>query len=960
MNLLGNWDGLPPLAGSTTTELVFAGSTNLGSAASPLLQNLANPFVINRLTFASGVGNVYLGGSDFRFGGTAAAITQHSSSAVSITNTLRGSASGLVTLNLAGDGSGLVTMSGVIQTGNGSRDYAVVKSGSSTFALTGANTYGGGTTIDGGRLIVNNSASLGTGGLRINNGTLQVTATYSAGQAITLGDANSTFDIDAGQTFTTTGFITSSGALNKVGNGTMVIAGGTDYSGGTNVAGGELRLGAADRLLDTGSVTISGGTLNLATFSDTVGTITLQGGSITGTGTLTGSSYALQSGNISTILAGTAGMTKSTAGTVTISGANTYSGGSTINSGTVVVNNAASLGASTGGLALNAGTWQIATGFTTTRAVTLGSAGSTISVDSGQLLTISSPITGSGTLNKTGSGSLVLSAANTYTGGTSVQAGTLRLATSHRLHDSSALTVSGGTFDLQTYSDTVGAVTLINGSIAGTGTLTSSSGGFTLQNGTVSASLGGTGAVTKTTSGTVTLSRSNSYTGATLANAGLLSVSANGALGTVGSGTTVASGAALRLDNVSYSAAEPLTINGTGISNGGALINSGTSTFWGHVTAATHSTINAGGGNLTFTGGLTKDGTTLTFAGGGTVNINTQGIGGSSPNSDLVVDGTTVVLNAANTYNGPTTVQNSGTLRLGASNVLPTSPQTALTVNTSSVFDLASHTDSVASLAGDSTGRVRNTTVGTTSTLTVNPATGTATTFAGLIEGTNGGSRGDMAVVKSGAGTLQLSGANTFSGATTINGGTLVAAAGSGSALGATSSIAAASGSTLLLAADNQLNNSAGLSLGGGAIALSGFDEGSAASVGAGLLSLTASGSRLDFGTGDAGLISLAGFNPAGFSLLIDNWTGTAETTGSMLTDRLIFGADQTDNLIYFTFSGYNNGAMQLDLGNGFYEVVPIVPVPEPGTYLAGSIVLFAILFEKRRRRSGVQRLSSV
>ena len=956
LNLLGNWDSLLPL-GSNTTELVFAGTNNIGSAANPLLQNLAHPFVLNRLTFASGVGSVYLAGSDFRFGGTSAAITQNSSSAISITNTIRASSSGVVSVQLAGNGSGIVTMSGAIETGNGSRDYALVKTGSSTFALTGANTYGGGTTIDGGRLIVNNAASLGTGGLRINSGVLQVIATHNSGNAISLGDANSTVDIDAGQTFTTTGFINGAGALNKAGNGTMVISGGTNHTGGTNVAAGELRLGASDQLLDTGSVTVSGGTLNLSGFSDTVGTLTLQSGSITGTGTLTSSSYLLQSGSVSAVLAGTGGMTKSGAGTLTLSGASTYTGGTTINGGTVVVTNAASLGSVTGGLTLNAGTWQIASGFTTTRAVTLGSSASTISVASGQVLNISTTgIVGTGTLNKAGSGTLVLSSGSTYTGGTNVQAGILRLGASHRLHDAGALSVSGGTFDLQTYSETVGAVTLVDGSITGTGTLTSSSGGFSLHNGTVSASLGGIGSVIKTTAGTVTLGRSNSYTGTTSINAGVLSVSANGALGSVGSGTTVASGAALRLNNVSYSAAEPLTINGSGISNGGALVNSGTSMFWGHVTAATHSTINAGGGILTFTGGLTKNGTTLTFTGGGTVNINTIGIGGSSPNSDLVVDGTTVVLNAANTYNGPTTIQNSGTLRLGASNVLPTSPQTALAVNTSSVFDLASRTDSVASLAGDSTGRVRNTTTGTTSTLTVNPASGTSTTFAGLIEGTNGGTRGDMAVIKSGAGTLHLSGANTFSGSTTINGGTLVAAAAAGGALGGTSSITVEAGGRLLLGGDNQLNNSAALFLGGGTIALNGFDEGNAASAGASLLTLTATGSRLDFGTGDTGLISLTGFNPAGFSLLVDNWTGTAETAGSLYTDRLIFDTDQTDNLIYFTFNGYNNGAMQLDLGNGFYEVVPIVPVPEPGTYLAGSIVLFAILFEKWRRRSSIRR----
>ena len=73
-----------------------------------------------------------------------------------------------------------------------------------------------------------------------------------------------------------------------------------------------------------------------------------------------------------------------------------------------------------------------------------------------------------------------------------------------------------------------------------------------------------------------------------------------------------------------------------------------------------------------------------------------------------MIDGTTVVLSAANSYNGPTTIQNTGILKLGGNNLLPTSPQTALTINTSSTFDLASYSDGVASLTGDSTSTVKN------------------------------------------------------------------------------------------------------------------------------------------------------------------------------------------------------------------------------------------------------------
>jgi hypothetical protein len=148
----------------------------------------------------------------------------------------------------------------------------------------------------------------------------------------------------------------------------------------------------------------------------------------------------------------------------------------------------------------------------------------------------------------------------------------------------------------------------------------------------------------------------------TIADSLTLEATADGALGTTAEGTIISDGAALKLTNVNYTLAEALTLNGTGISNGGALVNSGTSTYAGTITAATDSTINAGGGSLTLTGGVVKDGTTLTVAGGGTVQINTTGITGASANSDLVVDGTTLVVNANSNYNGPTTVQNNGTL----------------------------------------------------------------------------------------------------------------------------------------------------------------------------------------------------------------------------------------------------------------------------------------------------------
>jgi autotransporter-associated beta strand protein len=99
--------------------------------------------------------------------------------------------------------------------------------------------------------------------------------------------------------------------------------------------------------------------------------------------------------------------------------------------------------------------------------------------------------------------------------------------------DTGAMTVSGGTFDMNTHSDTVGAVTLSSGSITGTtGVLTGT--GYSVTNTTgstlISANLAGNGSLTKTGAGTLILSGSNSYTGNTTVNAGTLDLESNNAL----------------------------------------------------------------------------------------------------------------------------------------------------------------------------------------------------------------------------------------------------------------------------------------------------------------------------------------------------------------------------------------------------------------------------------------------
>ncbi|MBK8035992.1 MAG: autotransporter-associated beta strand repeat-containing protein [Verrucomicrobiaceae bacterium] len=142
--------------------------------------------------------------------------------------------------------------------------------------------------------------------------------------------------------------------INKSGTGTLQLDGSNTYTGATNVTGGTLNLRhATDTLSSSSAVTVDGATavLSIAGNSDTVGAVSLKnGGSITGSGgTLTGASYAVESGSVSAILGGAGiALTKSTAGTVTLTGANTYSGTTTVSAGALEVNNTTGSGTGSG------------------------------------------------------------------------------------------------------------------------------------------------------------------------------------------------------------------------------------------------------------------------------------------------------------------------------------------------------------------------------------------------------------------------------------------------------------------------------------------------------------------------------------------------------------------------------------------------------------------------------------
>ena len=273
----------------------------------------------------------------------------------------------------------------------------------------------------------------------------------------------------------------------------------------------------------------------------------------------------------------------------------------------------------------------------------------------------------------------------------------------------------------------------------------------------------GTGALRKQGNGTLTLTGANTYSGGTTISAGVVNVQNGGALGT--NAVSVASDAALGLQGA-FTVANALTLNGTGVSNGGALRNvAGDKYYGGPITLGSDTRINSGSGILQIDGAIGGAGQTLTVGGAGVVIINN---GLNTGTGALIKDGVGVLaLNSVNTFTGSVTV-NAGTLQLSFAAGGPVNSAigdtSAVVLNGGTISVRQNETIGSLSGAAGTSVSIRGTT-----TLTAG-GDDTSTTYSGVISDTGG----PGSLTKTGTGTFTLTGANTYTGATTVSGGTLL------------------------------------------------------------------------------------------------------------------------------------------------------------------------------------------
>ena len=710
-----NWSGGTAPVSAADTGLTFNGTQAVGTTATSN-NDIGGNFLLNSLMFvgsgsANGTAPAFtITGNTLEFTGASATLTTSptgtftrptitvgnnlllstdlkiSNGSASNTLTLSGTISGNGALNKT-SGTGGVNITGTNNSFSGA--VAISAAGSLTavsIGNTGSNsslgtnasiTLGGGSNSGqlnwtGTSETTDKIFSMGgtTGAATISASTANQTLTISQNLVIS-GNGTKALTLGGSGNIAFNGIIpngtspnTSVISLTKSGTGTAILGGLNTYTGNTTVSTGTLA-GTSANAFGSGSISIAGsGTLSLRGDSDTLFVKASDS-----------SAYTIQtSASGATINADQATGAGTAAKTMTIGSLGTSSTAATYQVNFTGANNTSlSLGAVTGPSSTAGGNVTLSNSISGGGGLTLASYTSTAASGSETLIfsgngntTVSGAITPSSAalaLTKSGNGTLTLSSNSTYTGSTTISAGTVAFNTNSAL-GTGAVSLGGALSALAT-------ATLSNNiSVASAGTLRVGSGNTFTSSGVIS----GAGAVTKNSGGTLDLSsaNTNSFSGGMKINDGTVVVTAIGNAGAnsaLGTGATIQLGAGTSAGTLRWDGAADETTDKV-IDFAGATTTSSGATL----------TANAVGRTLTFTSNTTVSGSgnkTLTLGGSGNIAFAGVVSNGANATVSLTKSGAgTASLGAANTYTGNTLVS-AGTLLVNGS----TSASSAVTVN---------------------------------------------------------------------------------------------------------------------------------------------------------------------------------------------------------------------------------------------------------------------------------------
>lgn len=608
----------------------------------------------------------------------------------------------------------------------------------------------------------------------------------------------------------------------------------------------------------------------------------------------------------------------------------------------------------TGGTNALGGTDQIVLSATTTGTISLGAnagrgvltialSGTTAAVNVANsaatlIFGTNATVTGSASLTKSGSGTLLFSGANTYTGTTTVSAGTLAI-TGVINTPNSGFVVSGsaGSGASATLSGTgaqLSTSSLSLGNSNGTGNFLQTGGSNSINGGQLNIG------ILAATSGTYTL------------NGGTLSTP-TAFIGNSGTGSFVQNGGINTLNSQLRLGSQPGSIGSYSLSNGTLSVpttiigNSGIGSFLqsgGTNTVSTQVFLgNSSGGNGTYN---LSAGTLSTL----TINIGVSGTGNfvQTGGTNIV---TSLFVGRSVAGNGTYTLSGSGTLQVNNITRGALSSGT-FNLNGGILQARASTTHFMEQL--------------TTANIQANGAVVDTNNFnisiaQQLVHDASLGATGDGGLTKTGTGTLTLTGSNTFNGSTTVLGGTLEAA--SAGALGSTASVTVNNGNALRLSGSgNRVKDSAPVGLTNATITVA--DTVSSGSETLGALTLSGS-STVDFGIGFGNTLTFAGLSSFAGTLTVNHWTGTAYLLGATndpsadaTQDRFIFSTDPgfavgavIPAISFYDDAGNFIGNGQKVNNNGPFEIVAAVPEPSPAVLAALGVASLACWHRRNKAR---------